>query len=146
MKKIAAVFLFVCLFLFAGCFNKLPVKSASGSGKPKVDIDFTTMNYNLVSAKLFNVLIESEKYLGKSMRFKGQYFYTEEESVGQKMHSVLIYDATACCQTGLQFELPEGKEYPEEKKEIEISGKFSYKEINSMDYYYVACDDLLILE
>lgn len=146
MKRFFVIVL--CLFniLLSGCFKNLPGKKASDSGKPKVDIDFTKMNYNMVSAKLFNVLIDSEKYLGKSIRFRGQYFVTEEESVGQQMHSVLIYDSTACCQTGLQFELSEGLDYPAEKTEIEITGKLAYREVNSMDYYYVACNDISIME
>lgn len=109
------------------------------------DIDLVKMNYNMVSARLFNMLLEGDKYLGKTIRFRGEYFVTNDSGLNEPLHSCLIYDATACCQTGLQFELPSGKEYPKEHEKIEIFGPLSYKEINGMDYFYVACTDVTIL-
>lgn len=137
-------FLFVSVFslIFSLFFSSCPVEKQESAGV----IDFTNMNYNMVTAKLFNVLIEPEKYLGKQIKFRGQYFAVMEEGFSEPLHSVLIYDATACCQTGLQFMLPEGKAYPEEKTPIEISGVLSYKEVNGMDYFYVACEDFTLLQ
>ena len=127
--------------MFSACNKKLDVKASDFA-----DLDFVDMNYNMISAKLFNVLIEADKYVGKTVRFRGQYFVTSDAGLDQVLHSCLIYDATACCQTGLQFMLPEGKAYPVEHSNIEIVGKLSYTEINGMDYFYVACDDFTLLQ
>ena len=157
MKKVFCWCLLMVMVLISGC-SKRAAEGVESDGSsdareasssltfPKADIDFTRMNYNMISGKLFDVLIDSQKYLGKTIRFKGQYFPTREESLGVTMHSVLIYDATACCQTGLQFELinseniDESELYPSVSENIEIFGKLRCKEINGMDYFYVECE------
>lgn len=119
--------------------------SNKSSFNKKADIDLVKMNYNMISARLFNMLVEGDKYIGKTVRFRGEYFVTNDSGLGEPLHSCLIYDETACCQTGLQFEIPSGKEYPKEHSKIEIFGPLQYKEINGMDYFYVACNDVMVL-
>lgn len=162
MRKIACWCLLMVMMIAAGCSKKASENEAvDGSWKApdssssltfqKADMDFTKMNYNMISGQLFKVLVNSQKYLGKTIRFKGQYFSTSEEALGVTMHSVLIYDATACCQTGLQFELKQkpGEDvvkYPNPSQTIEIFGKLCYKDINGMDYYFVECDQFIPID
>lgn len=155
---LCAVFLSLCFALcafFASCSKKGVEVQGAGqsdivhsekSNSPfSADIDFVDMNYNMVSSSIFNILIDAEKFLGKTVRFRGEYFETNDSGADEALHSCLIYDATACCQTGLQFELPQGKVYPKEHENIEIFGTLSYKEINGMDYFFVACKDFTLL-
>lgn len=155
---LCAVFLSLCFAIcafFASCSKKGVEVQGAGqsdivhsekSNSPfSADIDFVDMNYNMVSSSIFNILIDAEKFLGKTVRFRGEYFETNDSGADEALHSCLIYDATACCQTGLQFELPQGKVYPKEHENIEIFGTLSYKEINGMDYFFVACKDFTLL-
>lgn len=146
---------FVFCAFFASC-SKKGVEVQSGgqtdtlhseknNSNSSADIDFVDMNYNMVSSSIFNILIDADKFLGKTVRFRGEYFETNDIGADEVFHSCLIYDATACCQTGLQFELPQEKIYPKEHENIEIFGMLSYKEINGMDYFFVACNDFTLL-
>lgn len=87
------------------------------------------------------MLIESKNYIGKDVIFSGQYLETKEEGISQTFHSVLMYDQDSCCQVGIQFVLPEGKSYPQEKESVIIRGKLKKTEVNGMEYYFADCQD-----
>lgn len=107
-------------------------------------LDFTDMNYNIAYAKIFNILINVEQYIGRTIKFRGNFYSSEEEILNDRSYSVLLYDATACCQTGFQFILTgEHKypdDYPEEMSVIEIEGTLKMKEINGFEYLYIETD------
>ena len=154
------------LFLFAVCLSCIILGSCSKKGssvqknssiqkgneaevekKPryiKTDLDMTGLNYNMISSLLFNMLVEPETYLGKRIKMKGQFYSEFDETNLVRHYSVLIYDATACCQTGLQF-IRQGEyvfpdDYPEQMTEITVSGILKIKDLNGMDYLYLDCD------
>ncbi|MBQ5471924.1 MAG: hypothetical protein IIT58_07980 [Treponema sp.] len=154
------------LFLFAVCLSCIILGSCSKKGssvqknssiqkgneaevekKPryiKTDLDMTGLNYNMISSLLFNMLVEPETYLGKRIKMKGQFYSEFDETNFVRHYSVLIYDATACCQTGLQF-IRQGEyvfpdDYPEQMTEITVSGILKIKDLNGMDYLYLDCD------
>lgn len=110
----------------------------------KIDVDLSMLNYNIASAQIFNMLIETDSYLGKTVRIKGQFFSTYDEENKMRHYSVLIWDATACCQTGLQF-IPRGNpvypdDFPEEMADMEVTGILRMKLLNGMDYLYIDCE------
>ncbi len=162
MKKKFLIFVLVCL-VFSGCqkkqnngialepltdFNKADEDFDSATAGPleikKVDIDLSMLNYNIASAQIFNMLIETDSYLGKTVRIKGQFFSNYDEDNKVRHYSVLIWDATACCQTGLQF-IPRGNpvypdDFPEEMADMEVTGILRMKLLNGMDYLYLDCE------
>ncbi len=160
MKKVYSAIFFVVLLVLVGCQKKAVVQQVpvpaqntevkEKSKRPKIDLDMTKLNYNMVSSLIFNMMVESEKYLGKRIKIAGKFYSEFDEDNLIRHYSVLIWDNTACCQVGLQF-IREGdyefpKDYPEQMTPVEISGIYSIKEINGMDYVYLACDDFKIME
>lgn len=114
--------------------------SSSGDGLDKIDIDLTKCSYTMASAIIFDMLLSQNDYLGKRIKIKGQFWANEDDS--NQFFAVLMYDATACCQTGLTFKdknrrYPE--DYPAQLEEIEITGVYTKEEIDGMSYAYIDC-------
>ena len=148
MRK-SAIFLAIAL-IFSACKTGEKAAESDGNKKTaesqseKIDFDFTKMNFNIATAQVFNMAVEPDKYEGKTVRFRGQFVSIQEEGFSERFFSVLQYDATACCQTGFMFFLPEGKkypeDYPEEMSEIEVVGTLTTGNVDGMDIFYLACD------
>lgn len=112
--------------------------------KEKVDLDLSNMNYNMISSILFKLVVEEEKYLGKKIRIKGQFYSNFDEENNIRHFSVLIYDPTACCQVGLMF-IPRKKlsfpeDFPKQLETCTVTGIFSVKDLNGMSYHYLDCE------
>lgn len=107
MKK-SIILLAVVLFLISSCSKKKPVSIPS----QEFDLDFTKMNYNMTSSILFEMLIEPEKYVNKSVKISGQFETAVYE--GTRYFSVINWDATGCCPTGIDFIPPSTMNYPED--------------------------------
>lgn len=113
---------------------------SSDDGPDKIDIDLTKCSYTMASAIIFDMLLSQNDYLGKRIKIKGQFWANEDDS--NQFFAVLMYDATACCQTGLTFKdknrrYPE--DYPAQLEEIEITGVYTKEEIDGMSYAYIDC-------
>ena len=131
--------------------NAGPAKNVQSGGKSgtklselppqKTDIDLTRLNYNMATALIYQILSdESGKYLGKTIRIKGVYSY--DDTVYGIFHYVLLFDATACCQTGFIFEDKRRRypqDYPEAFDDIEIIGTLCERTIDGMDMIYIEC-------
>lgn len=116
------------------CILMISIFGNAQSNK-KYDIDFTKFNFNIASAQIFDMMVDADNYLGKTVRIKGK-FYTADTEFGQ-LYSVLYYDATACCQTGLSF-IPSSKtKLPGLLEDIEVCGIYKIKKLNGHDYHYI---------
>ena len=71
------------------------------------------------------MLITPDDYKGKIVKMKGQFNQYTDEQTGKTYNAVIIPDATACCQQGLEFEL-QNKTNPnfEQGAEITVVGTF----------------------
>lgn len=157
-------FILISAFMISGCNTKKEANensatvdgaittnnSSTNTKLPEVDLDFSKFNYNMISAEIFNIMIEPEKYVGKTIRFKGQFFSSFEQEKNQRFYSILIYDATACCQTGFEFILSGNPQYPQdfpvEGANIQLSGTLTYANLDGLDYFYIACDSFELLD
>jgi hypothetical protein len=170
MKKYLALLLSVCLIglFFAGCAEKEPKypaprispeqeqarrekaqeKAAEEASEETVDIDLTALSSTMVYAEVNNIMTTPEDYLGKTITMSGPYLASDDGS-GLVYHYVLIVDALACCQSGLEFKLngehsyPE--DYPEANVEVEATGVFGKYEELGLTYYYLEVDELTVL-
>lgn len=125
--------------------NEIPAdstKTAQEKTKTAVDVDFTKMSQTMIFAQTFNMILESPNYLGKTVKFQGQVFSNYNEMAKTTLHSVIQYDATACCQAGFEFILPPGTEYPADGSEIEVIGRFAYTDKFTFDYFYLDCTEV----
>ncbi len=130
MKKNLIAFSAILIILITGCSkNKAaPVQEAPSepapAPAPKIDYDLSNMGYNMLSGITFEMLIEPEKYVDKTVKISGQ-FYTEVEE-GIRYYSVIIWDATLCCPAGMDFIPPESMQFPddfpEQESQITVTG------------------------
>ena len=66
----------------------------------------------MVYSEVYNMMVVPDDYLGKTVRMSGQFQVYEGE--GRNYYVVLIADATACCQQGMEFVLSGEHKYPED--------------------------------
>lgn len=107
-----------------------PTKAKDENG---IDIDLTTMSGTMVYSQVYDILYKPEQYIGEKIKIKGPFTVYEDKKTGNRYFSVLISDATACCQNGIEF-VPEEDliypdDFPEQNTEITVIGTINqYKE------------------
>ncbi|MDR0293228.1 MAG: hypothetical protein LBH95_03645 [Oscillospiraceae bacterium] len=158
MKRYAAPVMLLCLAL--GC-----VTGCSGNGTPQgggrespginggaqgraVDVDLTVLSSVMVYAEVYNIMTRPEDYMGKTIKMSGLYYASYYDKTGLYYHYVVIEDATACCQQGMEFiwngrhSYPE--DYPADETIVEMSGVFGRYEELGQTYYYLAVDEIAV--
>ena len=161
MKKYLATLLLLCMacVLITGCKDGEAQQRGAGNPKTqasdvaqkeKIDVDLTTLGSTLVYAEVYSMVNNPDEYFGKTIKMNGPYYASFFDETGLYYHYVIVEDATACCQGGLEFiwtgDHVYPDDYPEEKSSIEVTGVFgSYEELGRT-YYYLAVDDIAILE
>lgn len=113
----------------------------------KVDVDLTKMSSTMIYAEVFNMVLMPDDYIGKNLKIKGHFaVYISEES-GEKYFSIIIPDATQCCQQGIDFVVLSEKKYPQEYpaigQEITLVGKYDYLETDDgLCFNYLVVNEL----
>lgn len=137
--------LLVILIIFSSCQNKqnnlnkkvtnnilsLPtvISDSNLNISEQIDFDLSKMSSTMVYAEVFNMLINSEEYENKVIKVKGNFdvFFNEEKN--EKYFAIVIPDATACCQQGIEFIWIGNHKYPDDYpkigQEITVVGKYS---------------------
>jgi len=142
MKKVLCVLLGLCLLCVfaAGCSNKAEVADF---------IDLTALSDTLRIAELVNITAAPKLYEGKTIKLGGAYQSQYYQETRQRYHAVLVADAAACCQQGLEFvwngEHNYPGDYPQEGSQIEVTGVFgSYEELGTT-YWHLVTNELVVL-
>ena len=111
------------------------------------------MNKDIVYAAFYQLMVEPDKYIGKTLCIDGLYYTGQNEKTGTYYHYSIIKDALACCSQGLEFVQGEvlhvySDEYPKDETEIEVTGTFeTYKESeDDMQYGHLVNSKLQIKE
>ena len=164
MRKIISLVFTVCLLgtALSGCragssagTESLPVSSTAAETTetqsetlldaidPDADtIDLTKLSSTMVYSEVFNMMQEPENYEGKTIVMKGTYRTSYSEETEKYYHFVVIEDATACCQQGMEFILNGSASYPADGTPVIVSGTFkNYEELDNL-YYYVDSSDI----
>lgn len=150
MKKIIAIILALVLALsFVACSknsdkndnsnSKSTTKATETTTEAKsVDLDLTQLSSTVVYSEVYNMLITPDDYKGKIIKMKGQFNQYTDDETGKIYNSVIIPDATACCQQGLEFELSD-KTNPnfEQNTEITVVGTFDTYSDGKFLYCYL---------
>lgn len=110
-----------------------------------VDVDLTLLSSTLVYAEVYNMMYYPEDYVGKIIKMKGSFnVYTDTEK-GIDYLAVLVADATACCQQGLEFTW-EGHKYPEDYPkmgtEMTVTGEVELYEEDGFMYLRIIADSV----
>ena len=103
----------------------VPAVSAVRKDLPPVDFDLTQTNRTMMYAQAYDMIYNTEEYLGKTVRICGPFnTYTDEET-GDVHRAILIRDATACCTQGIEFEPADPNAVmPAIDAEMTVSGVF----------------------
>ena len=137
--------------------NKKEVAGDAGKGKSsktksktnsnKIDVDLNNLNANVVYSQVFLMMTEPDKFIGKRIRMSGQFnVYAAQEgnpSGVTEYYAIIIADAQACCQQGIEFVWP-GHTYPdgfpEVKSNASVTGIFEVYEENGKKYCRLVAD------
>ena len=132
MKKLAVV-LCLCAAIFSGCGNtqksaESSADNAKSSSADGIDLDLTKMSSTMVYSTVYSMITTPDDYMGKTVRVTGNFNAYHNESTDKTYFSVIIADATACCQQGLEFDLGSScrypDDYPPENALITVTGTF----------------------
>ena len=113
----------------------------------KIDLDLTKMSATMIYSTVFDMLIMPEEYQDKNIKVKGNFNVFVNENTGNRYFAILIPDATACCQQGIEFTWLGDHSYPEDfpeiGQEIEIIGRYKILENEEgITYTYLAVNSL----
>ncbi|NLT08895.1 MAG: hypothetical protein GXY08_05265 [Ruminococcus sp.] len=113
------------------------LSAQNDNNSEEIDIDLTQLDSNMVYAQVFDMVNNSDNYLGKTVKAKGPFSYFQETD-GREFYAVLISDATACCSQGIEFVLDGNFSYPDDYPSIgtniTVVGKFNYYEEEGYTY------------
>ena len=145
MRKYLTAFLLLCLIcvLTTGCKDSKSQITAEPDSK-KVDVDLTALGSTMVYAEVYTMMTKPDDYIGKTIKANGPYVTSLYE--GSYYHFVLVDGVDSCCPEGLMFVWSGENSYPEEETRIEVVGVFGSYEGFDFPYYYLAVDDVTILE
>jgi hypothetical protein len=123
-------------------FQDDPAGSTNNTG---FDIDLTKLSSTMVFSEVYNMMISPEEYMGKTIKAEG-IFQVYQDSNNNNFYALVIADATACCQQGLEL-IWDGDpaypdDYPVENSEIEITGVYQSYIEEGNTYYYVQVNDV----
>lgn len=117
--------------LISGCSeekNPVPEKTLS----EVVDVDLTKLSETMIYSAVFDIVENPLEYRGKTIKIRGTHFISHDPAKNEYRHACIIWDATACCMQGMEFELASGK-YPPNESEITLIGKFDVYTIQKID-------------
>ena len=115
------------VLLFTGCGRKEQTElteSAAAAVTDQIDLDLTELSSTMVYSEVFNIMMEPEEYIGKTIKINGRCTLFRNQSTGNYYYSCIVQDATACCAKGIEFELADGYEYPEDGENVTVAGVF----------------------
>ncbi len=145
------LFLFLLSVIFCACDKKSIKKDELNKDstaieqqkESKVDFDLTKMSSKMVYAQVFNMLVSPETYENKTIRMKGNFEIYEASEIMPQTYAVIIYDALACCQQGIEFRYDFKGNVPQKTSEIIVTGKFLVTEIEpGISYNYVQAESV----
>ena len=122
-------------------------KSKSKTKSNKIDVDLNNLNANVVYSQVYLMMTEPDKFIGKRIRMSGQFnVYAAQEgnpSGVTEYYAIIIADAQACCQQGIEFvwpghTYPEG--FPEVKSNASVTGIFEVYDENGKKYCRLVAD------
>lgn len=136
----------------AAVSTSVPTPAATATPQPTatpspdgVDIDLTQLSATMVFAEVAAMVRTPEDYLGKTVRMAGPLaVYEANPALGiDYFYTVVIQDATACCQQGMEFIWPEGT-LPEAGTGLVVTGTFAEYDCGGLPSYHIVADTVEI--
>ena len=104
------------------------------------------MSATMIYSTIFDMLIMPEDYVEKVIKVKGWFeTYTNPET-GELFYAVVVPDATACCQQGLEFIWPGDHHYPADfpnpGQDITVTGRYKLIDMDGFAYNYLEASEV----
>ena len=127
-----------------------PVENTADSGftgqSGKIDLDLTKMSATMIYSTIFDMLVMPEDYVEKNMKLTGWFETYTDPYTNELYYAVVVPDATACCQQGLEFVWPGSHTYPDDFPEpgqdITIIGRYKVTETDGVTYAYLEANSV----
>ncbi len=122
------------------------VETTATQEPSKVNLDLTKMSATMIYSTIFDMLIMPEDYVEKNIKVSGWFeTYMDTES-GELYYAVLVPDATACCQQGLEFVWKGNHTYPDDfpkpGQDITVTGIYKMIETDGVTYTYLEANSV----
>ena len=116
-----------------------PVETTTDQSK--VDLDLTKMSATMIYSTIFDMLVMAEDYIDKNIKVKGWFETYTDPQTAELYYAVVVPDATACCQQGLEFVWPGEHTYPDDfpkpGEDITVTGRYKLIENDGITYNYL---------
>lgn len=86
----------------------------SSDSTGEYDVDLTVLSGTMVYSEVYNMMVQPEEYIGKTVKMSGTFATFINEEDGRYIFGCVITDATACCAQGIEFELTDEYQYPDD--------------------------------
>ena len=112
----------------------------------KIDLDLTKMSATMIYSTMFDMLVMAEDYVDKNIKVKGWFETYTDPQTGELYYAVVVPDATACCQQGLEFVWPGNHTYPDDfpqpGEDVTITGFYKLIENDGITYNYLEANSV----
>lgn len=117
------------------------IETATTPAPSKVDLDLTKMSATMIYSTIFDMLIMPEEYVDKNIKLSGWFETYTDPQTGEMYYAVVVPDATACCQQGLEFVWKGNHTYPDDfpkpGQNITVTGIYKMIENDGISYNYL---------
>ena len=118
-------------------------------GSNGIDIDLTKLGSTVAYVEVIDILSNPDDYMGKIIKIRGSMFNSYYDQTDKYYQYVIVGDATACCQQGIEFvwngDHTYPDDYPQDDTSIELVGEFGRYEEEGVIYCYLGVDDITVL-
>ena len=112
----------------------------------KVNLDLTKMSATMIYSTIFDMLIMPEDYVEKIIKLSGWFETYTDPQTGEMYYAVVVPDATACCQQGLEFVWKGNHAYPDDfpkpGQNITVTGIYKMIENDGVTYTYLEANSV----
>ena len=112
----------------------------------KVNLDLTKMSATMIYSTIFDMLIMPEDYVEKIIKLSGWFETYTDPQTGEMYYAVVVPDATACCQQGLEFVWKGNHTYPDDfpkpGQNITVTGIYKMIENDGVTYTYLEANSV----
>ena len=122
------------------------IETTTTPAPSKVELDLTKMSATMIYSTIFDMLIMPEDYVEKIIKVKGWFETYMDTKSGELYYAVLVPDATACCQQGLEFVWKGNHTYPDDfpkpGQNITVTGIYKMIENDGVTYTYLEANSV----
>ena len=148
-RVLTATLSMIIIVLIAGCAGSGESQNADvNRDAVHVDVDLTGLSTTVLSAEMMNIIVNSQDYLGQTIRVSGTYDFIIHEPTGEYYHYIITVLGDECCREGFEIVLNGdsiGRDnYPAVGAQIQVDGVFSRYDgsVALFRHYYLAIDDI----